>query len=103
MPTKSHRNDLLKRLASPRYSAKYLKAALDDGDTEGFLLALRNVIEASRNVSSVARKSRISRQHIHRLVAGKGNPTLNTLKSVLQSVGLDINFEPERPEGKKAA
>jgi len=100
MPTKSHHADLIKRLASARYAAKYLKAALDDGDTQGFLLALRNVVQASRNVSSVARRSQVSRQHIHRLVAGEGNPTLKTLKSVLGAVGIDINFEPDR---KKAA
>ena len=102
MPTRNYRHDQLRRLSSPRYASKYLKAALDDGDTEGFLLALRNVVDASQNRSSVARKSRISRQHLYRLLDGEGNPTLNTLKAVLSSVGLDINFQPEHAERKRA-
>jgi probable addiction module antidote protein len=99
MPTKDYRTDLLKRLSSPDYASKYLKAALDetleDGDMDAFLLALKNVVEASGSVGNAARKTKISRQHLYKILSGDGNPTLDTLTSVLSSVGLSINFSPQ--------
>ena len=98
MPTKDYRTDLLKRLRDSQYAATYLKAALDetlsDGNTEAFLLALKNVVEAKSSTQAVANQSNISRQHLYRMLSGDGNPTLDTLTSVLQAVGLTIDFKP---------
>ena len=95
MPTKNHQKDLLKRLTSYSYSAKYLKAAFEDGDEPAFLLALRNVVEAHGGISAIARKSAISRQHLHRILSEGGNPTLSTLKEILNSVGINISFSAQ--------
>lgn len=98
MPVKSHREDLLTRLTDKTYSAEYLKVALDetlkDGNMDAFLLALKNVVDATGSVQEVASNSAISRQHLHRLLSGNGNLTLETLASVLYSVGLAIDFKP---------
>ena len=98
MPTKDYKSDLLKRLGNPEYAATYLKAALDetlsDGNTEAFLLALKNVIEARGSTQTIANESNISRQHLYRILSGEENPTLDTLASVLQAVGLTIDFKP---------
>lgn len=98
MPTKDYRTDLLQRLGNSQYAATYLKAALDetlsDGNTEAFLLALKNVVEAKGSTQTVASESNISRQHLYRILSGEGNPTLDTLTSVLQAVGLTIDFKP---------
>ena len=99
MPTKSYQDDLLKRLARPAYAAAYLKAAFDetqrDGDMEAFQLALRNVIDAHGSVQEIAEEARITRQHLHNLLASAdANPTLQTLTAVLQSVGLTLDFTP---------
>ena len=78
MPVKSYRDDQLARLSEPEYSSLYLKAALDetiqDGDMEAFLLALKNVVDATGAVTQVASDADISRQHLHRLLSGEGNP-----------------------------
>ena len=50
------------------YAAKYLKASFEDGDEAGFLLALRNVVEAHGAISEVARESKVTRQHLHRVL-----------------------------------
>ena len=104
MPTRDYREDLLQRLADSQYAARYLKAALDetmsDGNTEAFLLALRNVVEAKGSTQKIASESNISRQHLYRLLSGDGNPTLETLTSVLQAVGLTIDFKPSLKESK---
>ena len=98
MPTKQHKNDLLKRLSDSTYASQYLKAALDetiqDGNMEAFLLALRNIVDATAPVQKVTTDTEVSRQHLHRLLSGKGNPTIETLASVLQAVGLTIDFKP---------
>jgi probable addiction module antidote protein len=98
MPTKSYREDLLKRLANPEYAALYLKASLDetleDGSMEVFLLALKDVVEAKGAVQAIASDADISRQHLYRLLNGTGNPTLETLSAVLQAVGIAIDFKP---------
>ena len=98
MPTKDYKTDLLQRLGDSQYAAIYLKAALDetlsDGNTEAFLLALKNVVEAKGSTQTVVNESNISRQHLYRILSGDGNPTLDTLTSVLQAVGLTIDFKP---------
>ncbi|MBE9075787.1 helix-turn-helix domain-containing protein [Romeria aff. gracilis LEGE 07310] len=98
MPIKNYRDDLLVRLCDPEYSSYYLKAALDetleDGNTEAFLLALKNLVDAKGSVQEVASNADISRQHLHRLLSGTGNPTLETLAAVLHAVGLTIDFRP---------
>ncbi|MEM9907022.1 MAG: transcriptional regulator [Cyanobacteria bacterium P01_D01_bin.44] len=98
MPVKSYRDDQLKRLSDPEYSAQYLKVSLDetlkDGHMEAFLLALKNVVDATGAVQKVASDAGISRQHLHRLLGGNGNPTLETTISILNAVGLTIDIKP---------
>jgi probable addiction module antidote protein len=99
MPTRSYQDGLLKRLSNSEYAAQYLKASLDetllDGNMEAFLLALKNVIDAKGEpVQDIAADADISRQHLYRLLNGTGNPTIETLSSVLQAVGIAIDFIP---------
>ncbi len=98
MPTKDYRTDLLKRLANSEYAAQYLKAVFDetlaDGNKAAFLLALKNVVEATGAMQTVANEAKISRQHLYRILSEEGNPTLETLTPVLQAVGMTIDFKP---------
>lgn len=98
MPVKDYREDQLERLSDPEYSAQYLKIALDetinDGNMEAFLLALKNVVDATGAVKAIATDADISRQHLHRLLSGNGNPTLETTVSILNAVGLTIDIKP---------
>jgi len=41
-----YQRDLIEALKDPVEAAEYLNAAIEDGDKETFLLALRNVTEA---------------------------------------------------------
>ena len=98
MPVKNYRDDLLQRLSNSEYAAQYLKAALDetieDGNNSAFLLALKNVVEATGAGQDVASEADISSQHLYRLLSGNGNPTIEALTSVLSAVGLTIDFKP---------
>jgi probable addiction module antidote protein len=98
MPTKDYQADLLKRLANSEYAAQYLKAAFDetlaDGNKSAFLLALKNVVDATSPMQTVANEAKISRQHLYRMLSEEGNPTLETLTSVLRAIGMTIDFKP---------
>ncbi|MEM7593841.1 MAG: helix-turn-helix domain-containing protein [Cyanobacteria bacterium P01_A01_bin.83] len=98
MPTEDYQPYLLTRLKDSQYAAIYLKAAFDetlaDGNTEAFLLALKNVVEAKDSNQKVTNESNISRQYLYKILSGNRNPTLETLTSVLQAVGLTIDFKP---------
>ena len=98
MPVRDYRDDQSKRLSDPEYSSQYLKVALDetlkDGNMEAFLLALKNVVDSAGAAKAIAADADISRQHLHRLLSGDGNPTLETTVSILHAVGLTIDIKP---------
>jgi probable addiction module antidote protein len=87
--TTSYRDRLLHRLSSPEEAAHYLNAAFDDS-TEVFLEALRDVAQA-RQMSAVATQAGVKRETIYRAFSKRGNPTLDTLNSVLGVCGLQLN------------
>lgn len=57
MPAKNYREDLLVRLSDANYASQYLKAALDealqDGNMDAFLLALKNLVEATDSLNKL--------------------------------------------------
>ena len=93
----TYHEDLMKRLKDPQRAQNFLNAALEDEDKRVFLLALRNVIEAQGNITKLAKLSRISREHIYRMLSEKGNPELTTLKNLL-SVMTNKGTTPSKGE-----
>lgn len=89
MPSRDYNSWRLQKLSDPERAAKYLKAALESS-TEDFFYALKNVIQA-RQVSEVAKKAGVKRESLYRV----GNPTWDTLKSVLEA--LDLRFSGIEP------
>jgi probable addiction module antidote protein len=91
--TKPHHETVLEYLADPRSAAYYLNAALADSD-EMFLVALRNVAEAS-TMSQVAAQAGVSRESIYRMLKEDGNPTYASLTGILRALGLRIAVEAD--------
>ncbi|MBI5598645.1 MAG: putative addiction module antidote protein [Deltaproteobacteria bacterium] len=98
----SYQEDLIESLKDPREAAEYLNAAIKDGDKEVFLLAMRNVTQAHGGMSAIAKKARINRESLYRMLSRKGNPELKSVFSLLHVVGLKISIEPERTRRSKA-
>jgi probable addiction module antidote protein len=90
--TKDHQKSLLETLKDPREAAEYLNAALEEGDNELFLLALKNVVKAS-GVTNIARKTNLNRENLYKMLSEKGNPELTSLWSILSSIGLKISID----------
>lgn len=79
----------LEKLADPINAANYLNAALEEAP-EIFLDVVKDVIQAT-SVSKVAKKARVTRESIYRSFSATGNPTLETLVSVLHALNLKIS------------
>jgi probable addiction module antidote protein len=61
-----------------------------------FFIALRNVAQA-RQMSKVAKHSALNRENLYRMLSSEGNPTYDSLNSVLKTVGLTLSVEPLPP------
>ncbi|OGQ99565.1 MAG: putative addiction module antidote protein [Deltaproteobacteria bacterium RIFOXYD12_FULL_55_16] len=91
----TYQNDLIEALKDPCEAAAYLNAAMEDGDREVFLLALRNVAEANGGVGAVAAKADLSRENLYRMLSRRGNPEIKSLFNLLHSMGLRLAVEAE--------
>ena len=91
--TRPYRQALLEALQDPEEAANYLNVALEDSP-EMFRKACLNVIQA-RQVAKVAKKAGVTRENLYRSFSATGNPTLETLHSVLQAVGLSLGVEAQ--------
>ena len=91
-------DDLRERLADPEYARVFLDVALEeyeqDGDTEAFLLALRDVAEAQGGLTQLARRTKLNRQNLYKALSSKGNPRLQTVETILHGLGFRLSVEP---------
>ncbi|PXO24594.1 DNA-binding protein [Salmonella enterica] len=82
--------------ADPEYADAYLANALEEinepGGLGGFLVALRQVIEARGGITEAARKSGLARQSICRALSVNGNPTITTLAQLAAVAGLQLTL-----------
>ena len=69
MKTENYDAFLLEELRDPELAAEYLTAAIEDGSTELFLIALRNVAEAHGGVSQIAEAAHLNRQTMYRTLS----------------------------------
>ena len=101
MATRNYQDELLKQLKDPTEAAEYLNACYQDSE-EVFLSGLRNVVKARGGVRSVAKLSDLNRENLYRVLSERGNPKFNSLTSILNAVGISIQFAPTKKR-KKAA
>jgi probable addiction module antidote protein len=81
-------------LTDPEFAALYLKAALQDNGMEGFLLALRNVTQASHGLAQVATDADLGRENLDDALSDSDNPHFATVQKLLCAIGLQLSFEP---------
>jgi probable addiction module antidote protein len=88
-----YKADLLADLrGSAEYAAEYLSAA--HADSRGaFLVALRDVVEARKGIAKIALQAKVNRESLYRTLSERGNPTLATLNSIWDVLGLDVLFK----------
>lgn len=88
---------LLEALRDPKEARAYLNACLLDEDPRVFLSALKNVLQAQdSDMTDLAKKAKLNRENLYRMLSRKGNPKLTSLIAVLNAVGLQLAIQPYR-------
>jgi probable addiction module antidote protein len=100
--SRSYQRNLLEALKDPVEAAEYLNAALEDGEPEVFLLALRDVVDSYGGMGKLAASTSLNRENLYRMLSTKGNPEFFSLSSVLDTVGFRLAVEPKAAAPSKA-
>lgn len=90
-PSRSYHEDLMEDLKDYREATAYLNAALEEGDKEAFLLALKHVLEAQGGMSKFARQTKINRVSLYKMLSKSGNPEWESILSLLNALGIKFN------------
>lgn len=85
-----YKNYLIESLKDPQEAAGYLNAALEDGDIDGFLEALRNVVEAQGGMTTLAKKTTKGRESLYKTISKTGNPYLRNTNEILHALGFQL-------------
>jgi probable addiction module antidote protein len=91
MRLRNYRDELLRRLKDPEYAAEYLAQVIAGRDSGAFLIALRDVAEAHGGMSALAARTRLKRPSLYKALSKNGNPTLATLREILEPLGLRVS------------
>ncbi len=91
-----------KQLQDPNFLEAYLNEKLESGDTEQFLLALRNIAKAEEGgFTAFADKTGIKREALYRTLSAKGNPRFSSLSSILNTAGFHLKVEATKKTKSK--
>ena len=83
--------DVVDFLDSEELMVEYLNAALEENDPRYFARALGNVARA-KGMSSVSEATGLGRQALYRALSEDGNPRLDTLFKVLDSLQVKLTI-----------
>lgn len=70
----------------------YLEAAMEGNDPKHIARALGDVAR-SKGMTEIAKKTGLGRQALYTALSENGNPTLETLTSVLTALGLELTVQ----------
>jgi len=99
--SKSYQIKLLEDLQDPEEAAEYLNAALEDGNRELFLLALKDVADARGGLSKLADSTQLNRENLYRMLSNKGNPEFYSLSTLLNALGFRLAVEVQLSDSSK--
>lgn len=96
----------LEFLRDPERAQAYLEVALEeyatDHNTSALLLALKDIAAAQGGLGKLAQQTNLNRAHIYKALSREGNPRLDTLEKILNSLGFRLSIEPLVREKQKA-
>ncbi len=82
--------DSAELLDSPESMAAYIEAAFEDGDPSLIAHAL-GVVARARGMTQLAKDAGLSRDAMYKAFQPDGNPTLQTLTSVMKALGMKLS------------
>lgn len=82
-------------LGSAEAIAAYLDAYLEDSTPEELRGAL-DTVARSRGVADLSKRSGVTRAGIYKALGHDGNPSFETVRSILGAMGLRLTVEPAK-------
>lgn len=73
--------------------AAYLSAALEDGDPDQFLTAVKDVARA-RGMAQLAKDTGLGRESLYKALSPGARPRYDTILKVLRALGVTLHAEP---------
>jgi probable addiction module antidote protein len=73
----------------------YLQVAFMSGDARQITKALGNVARAM-GMMDIAKKTGLTREHLYTSLSENGNPTLQTLTTIVNTLGYQLSIIPNR-------
>ncbi len=73
--------------------AEYLSAALENPDSDAFLIAVRDVAKA-RGISAVAESAGLGRESLYKALKPGAKPRFDTMRRLLGALGVKFNIVP---------
>lgn len=95
MGTKEFDSFVREELKDTELAAEYLTAAIEAGSVDEFLLALRNVADAHGGLGVLSEIADLNRQNLYKMLSEDGNPTIESLVAILDSLGITLSFTPK--------
>jgi probable addiction module antidote protein len=94
---RDYQEKLMQDLQDPGSAEAYLNEAMMDEDPQIFLLALKDVLQAKgQEMTSLAKKAKLSRENLYRILSKKGNPELNSIISLLDVAGYSFSVHAHK-------
>jgi len=90
-PSRPYNETLKKFYKDPNRAVDYLNAALEDGDIEVFLVALKDVAQIhGGGLAKLARDAKLNRANLYRSFSITGRPEIQTLEAVLEQLNMRL-------------
>ena len=90
-----YKKDLINRIKSKEgYATSYLNAALEDS-IEALLVALRDVAQARKGMTNLAKATSVNRVNLYHMLSKKGNPGVRNVVAILDALDLKISLSPK--------
>lgn len=88
--------DVTEHLETEEDVLAYLDAVMEEGDLPFLYKALGDVAR-SRGMTEIAKKTGMSRESLYKALSEKGNPSLATVATVLDAMGLRLSIAAREP------
>ncbi len=88
----------IESLKDPNEAAAYLNAALEKGDSQLFLVAIRNVATAYGGITTLLEKAKLNQENLYQMLSQAENQKLHDLSTLLDTLGLKLTIAVKEPE-----
>ncbi len=92
MPLEILPHDTAEHLRTDEDVALYIEAVLEDGDPALIRDAI-GIVACARGMSQIAREAGLSGESLYKALSQTGNPSFETVRSVLQALGLPLSVK----------